>query len=183
MKPSLILSFVLAVSAVSAVPARSASPTKTEFQGLLQRFVDASWSKGFKRLGEERDFDHGHILRDAGGAPVAILYHTQELDKFGGPRSWIQRLSDGGIEDAARYERAEYPRGAAWDLFRAAELPAVKAQGTVLDKMIDPALLPVDASKTTQWVFSRVECGAAADEPLRVVLPTREAVCLALKRG
>src|ERR1700722_10749946 len=75
--------------------------SRAGFESLLQRFVDQSYLKGFRHLGDERDFDHGHILFDASGKPVAILYHTQELalgqprdSEFGylnpETRNWIQ---------------------------------------------------------------------------------------------
>jgi hypothetical protein len=55
----------------------------------------------------------------------------------------------------------------------------------VLPKMLDPRL-GVDASKTLQWVFTRTRCGAAspaAATSLRVVLPTKERVCLTLSES
>jgi hypothetical protein len=172
----------------------SVSPalSRTAFQGLLQHFVDQAYLKGFRHLGDERDFDHGHLLFDEQSNLIAILYHTQELaadhragSDFGyidpGARNWIQWL-DGRVENAARYLRKDYPATATWDYFRALELPALRARHTVLPKMLDPKL-GVDASKTAQWVFTRVRCAqapAAADSGLRVVLPTKEEVCLTL---
>jgi hypothetical protein len=121
---------------------------------------------------------------------VAILYHTQELAgdhanddfRYINPeaRNWIQWISDGHIENAALYLRAQYPATATWDYFRALELPALQARHTVLPKMLDPKL-GVDAAKTQQWVFTKVSCGAAASaDEMRVVLPTKEEVCLSL---
>ncbi|MFI5349440.1 MAG: hypothetical protein ACHQ2Z_07845 [Elusimicrobiota bacterium] len=165
-----------------------------EFQGLLQHFVDQAYLKGFRHLGDERDFDHGHLLYDANSNLVAILYHTQELaadhragSDFGyidpGARNWIQWVNDGRIENAARYLRTDYPATATWDYFRTLELPALQSRHTVLPKMLDPKL-GVDASKTAQWVFTRVQCAgappASAADALRVVLPTKEEVCLTL---
>ena len=170
------------------------APSRKEFQALLQHFVDQTYLKGFRHLGDERDFDHGHLLYDGHANVVAILYHTQELaadhgagDGFGyvdsGARNWIQWVADGRIENAARYLRRDYPSTAAWDYFRSLELPALEAKHTVLPKMLDP-VLGVDDSKTAQWVFTRVQCAGAAPASaaggLRVILPTKEEVCLTL---
>jgi hypothetical protein len=169
--------------------------SREAIESLLQRFVTRSYLKGFRHLGDERDFDHGHILYDASGRPLAILYHTQELalgrasgDDFAfidpGARNWIQWFDDGRIENAARYLRRDYPHTPEWDWFRAAQLPALEQHRTILDKMLDPALLPVDAAKSLQLVFTRKDCEAAppaADsKELRILLPTKEAVCLSL---
>ena len=183
--------FLLASARSAGAAAPALSPTR--FQGLLQNFVDRAYLKGFRHLGDERDFDHGHLLFDGQSKLVAILYHTQELagdhrrgSDFGyidpGARNWIQWVDDGRIENAARYLRKDYPATAAWDYFRALELPALRARHTVLPKMLDPKL-GVDAAKTAQWVFTRVQCAGpapAAAGGLRVVLPNKEEVCLAL---
>jgi hypothetical protein len=168
---------------------------RMELESLLQRFVDRSYLKGFRHLGDERDFDHGHLLFDPSGKPLAILYHTQELalgQPLGGEfaylnpeaRNWIQWIADGRIENAARYKRRDYPRTAGWDWFRAEELPGLEKHHTILDKMLDPALLDVDVAKTKQWVFTRVPCAGSSPSAdakgLRILLPTKEAVCLAL---
>lgn len=168
---------------------------KPELVGLLQRVVDQLYMKGFRHLGDERDFDHGHFLFDASGRPVAILYHMQELalheprgSAFGyldpGKRNWIQWLADGRVENAERYRRKSYPKTAEWDWFREAELPDLELNHTILDKMLDPALVGLDPSKTKQWVFTRIPCRAgtfAPDSPdIRVLLPTKRPVCLEL---
>lgn len=181
------------VRAASVPPALS----RSEFQGLLQHFVSQEYLKGFRHLGDERDFDHGHLLFDGQSKLIAILYHTQELagdhrpgSDFGyidpAGRNWIQWVEDGRVENAARYLRKDYPATATWDYFRALELPALQARHTVLPKMLDPKL-GVDASKTSQWVFTRISCGggspssvSAAASSLRVVLPTKEEICLTL---
>ena len=180
--------------ALAAMPA-SAPLSGPAFQGLLQTFVDKNYLKAFRHLGDERDFDHGHLLYDANNKLVAILYHTQELaaDQKAGSgydyintqeRNWLQWVDTGRVENAAAYERQEYPNTATWDFFRAVELPRLEARHTILPKMLDPRLLPVDAAKTGQWVFTKVSCAAApppADGGLHIVLPTtKEEVCLSL---
>jgi hypothetical protein len=172
-----------------------AALSRAGLESLLQSFVDQSYLKCFRHLGDERDFDHGHFLFDPAGKPVAILYHTQELAMYNTRRSgfgyinpqernWIQWLEDGRVENAARYKRRDYPRTPTWDWFRETELPGLEAHHTILDKMLDPALLPIDAARTKQWVFTRVPCGGDApsddSKGLRILLPTRETACLAL---
>jgi hypothetical protein len=169
--------------------------SRADLESLLQRFVDRSYMEGFRHLGDERDFDHGHLLFDASGKPLAILYHTQELAMFNTRRSgfgyvdpqkrnWIQWVDDGRVENAARYKRRDYPRTPTWDWFRETELPGLEAHHTILDKMLDPALLPIDPARTMQWVFAHVPCTdippSSDSKLLRILLPTRETVCLAL---
>jgi hypothetical protein len=164
--------------------------SKQEFQSLLQRFVNDKYQKSFRTLGDENDFDHGHFLFSAQAPqrPVAILYHTQELthDASMDPaaRNWIQWVDGGNVENAVRYERREYPHTATWDWFIARELPALRARHTILDKMLDPALLGTDVSDSRQWVFTRVECGGAPPAPgsnlIEITLPSGPSVCLAL---
>jgi hypothetical protein len=196
--------FVLALVLGGAWPARSqplakapagaldlpSAFSKREFQSLLQRFVDEQYRKSFSRLGEEADFDHGHLLFDAKSPqrPVAILYHTQELspDPALDPqaRNWIQWVDRGTVENAARYERKAYPTSVAWEWFQRKDLPALRQRHTILDKMLDPELLGAQVAESRQWIFSRIECGPEQDQPgadvARIVLPAGEKVCLAL---
>jgi hypothetical protein len=184
---------VLLASALLAAPltGTAAELAKGDFQHLLQAFVGQEYQKGFRHLGDERDFDHGHVLSRADGTPVAIMWHTQELALYepaGGEygylnpqgRNWIQWIADGRVENANRYQRKSYPSGAAWDWFRVSELPALRKNHTILDKMLDPELVAVDPGRTVQYVFTRVDC--AREPEMKVVLPTNEPVCLALSR-
>lgn len=151
-------------------------------QGLLQGFVKFGYGKAFHRLGEESDFDHGHVLLSAKtGKPVAILYHTQELASEPSPaRNWLQWL-DGRIEDARLYERKSYPKSASWDWFRYRQLPRLLERHTILDKMLDPALLGVEVSGSVQMTFTRVDCGATGrGDVIAVTTPDQARVCLAL---
>jgi len=171
---------------------RAAGPAfgKAEFQPLLQRFVDEQYLKSFKSLGVEDDFDHVHLLFDAAALdrPIALLYHTQEL--VGDPafdpaaRNWLQWVGRGTVENAQRYERRSYPHTAAWDWFQYRELGALRERHTILDKMLDPALLGAGAVESRQWVFTRADCAALPPdaEPLRISLPRGPAVCLALSQ-
>ncbi|UPT75124.1 MAG: hypothetical protein M0D55_05270 [Elusimicrobiota bacterium] len=185
--------YILAMLLASPLRASAVPLTEARFRDLLQGFVSSAHGKEFRHLGDERDFDHGHILSGADGEPAAILWHTQELALYepaGGEfgyvhpegRNWLQWISDGRVENARAYERASYPDGATWDWFKSSELPGLKKNLTILDKMLDPRRVAVDPAKTVQWVFTRVDCAGAPASSLRVTLPTREAVCLALSR-
>lgn len=164
-----------------------------EFETFLQRFVDEQYLKSFRLLGEEDDFDHAHLLFGPGSAerPLAILYHTQELSTDGSldpaARNWLQWTGRSAIEDAALYARREYPRTPSWDWFLHKDLPALRARHTILDKMLDPALLGAELSESRQWVFTRVDCGPAApavgSNLLRIALPKGPRLCLSLARS
>src|SRR5579883_2361757 len=140
--------------ALAAAPARAQpfsalglpkSVTKPLLQGLLQSFVDHEYRKAFRHLGDERDFDHGHLLFAPGSdKPVAVLYHTQELAVYqpsASPftfldprgRNWLQWVGDGRIANASGFLRKGFPRGASWDLFVAEDLPVLEAHHTILD--------------------------------------------------
>lgn len=138
------------------------------FQGLLQAFADKAHGRHFDALGVEDDFDHGHVLL-ADGAPVAILYHTQELSKTPGERNWVQRLSDGSIVNARRLERAVPPASLPVDL------EALRARKTILPEMLDPAAFGAGALSSRQVVFTRSACPGAVKVRLRGRL-----VCLSL---
>lgn len=192
-----------AASVIAAVPPPArfaalglpAGLDKARLQGLLQNFVTSGYGRSFRRLGDERDFDHGHLLMDARtGAPAAILYHTQELADAAttagegyldpGGRNWVQWLDGRGIENARRYERARYPRSGSWDWFVAYQLPKLRLHHTITDRMLDPALLGAELTPALQWTFTRVECGSSrpddASNVIGIVLPDRTVVCLAL---
>jgi hypothetical protein len=184
---------VLSLGICGAIDA-SAQPhpafSALEFQSLLQRFVNEQYLKSFQRLGVEEDFDHGHLLFDARSPqrPIAILYHTQELGGYASmdprARNWIQWVDRGTIEDASRYERKTYPHSASWDWFLLRELAALRQRHTILDKMLDPAMLGVEVSQSRQWVFTRTGCdGAASPDLIRVVLPAGPPVCLSLSQS
>lgn len=175
---------------------------RREFEGLLQAFVDVAYQKGFRHLGDERDFDHAHILFSTGpdaSRPVAILYHTQELaslyheHKPGGEfdyvdpeaRNWIQWVDGGRVENARKYLRSAYPDTLSWRVFQESHLPGFQAYHTITDKMLDPRLLGAQVARSRQWVFRRAACPGPEDspeeEPISVLLPTRERVCMRLR--
>lgn len=168
----------------------------TRFRNLLQRFVDKTYLTAFRHLGDERDFDHAHILFDpVTQIPQAILYHTQELAEYYPPgsgyefidpeaRNWIQWIDTPAIKNARAYERRAFPRSAYWAWFVARKLPSYKKAHTIVDKMLDPALVGATAEGSLQWVFTRVDCGpppAPSEPPMVIVLPTGQKVCLTLE--
>ncbi len=173
--------------------------TKPLLQRLLQQFVDFAYLKDFRHLGDERDFDHGHILFAPGSRrPVAVLYHTQELAYYEPPaspfafldparRNWLQWIATGRIANASGYVRRSFPKTGAWDWFVAEELPALADHHTIIDKMLDPALVGADTAESAQWVFTRAACDPAALSPsgdeISVLLPGRGQVCLVLSRS
>jgi len=182
-------------AALSAAPAGGIEPAR--MQTLLQGFVDKLYMKAFRHLGDERDFDHGHVLYAPGTkTPVAILYHTQELaqdepagSEFGyldaAARNWIQWVDRGAIESADLYQRREFPDSAYWRWFKEERVPVLKRYHTIVDKMLDPARLGAETSDSLQLVFTRVDCAAppapqAGKAPIDVRLPSGERVCLAL---
>jgi hypothetical protein len=163
---------------------------KERLQALLQAFVDRAYGKAFRHLGEERDFDHGHFLfaSDApDAAPVAILYHTQELAYYEPPRSdygwldpearnWVQWLDDGRIENAKGLQSADAPRGLPVDE------AALRSHHTILAQMLRPGLFGGHAPRSRQVVFTKAPCPAAGSDPslMEVRLPSAERVCLSL---
>lgn len=107
--------------------------TRPEIQALLQKFVDQVHGKGFRYLGDENDFDHGHFLYapNKWKRPIGILYHTQEnafkthRDSPGSKydyldteaRNWIQFVDqDKPVENAKTYMRRpeDYPKTKEW---------------------------------------------------------------------
>lgn len=199
---NILLSFLLFAATPSrAVPAAApaeatAGIEPARMRELLQRVVDKLYLKAFRHLGDERDFDHGHVLYAPGTkTPVAILYHTQELSQdepagsdYGvidsGGRNWLQWLDRDGIENANAYERGEYPDSATWRWFQSERLPSLKRYHTILDKMLDPGRVGADTSDSRQLVFTRFDCSAppprSAATAIDVRLPTGEKVCLDL---
>lgn len=161
-----------------------------KLQALLQSFVDKTYLKAFRHLGDERDFDHGHFLFASGApgaAPVAILYHTQELAYYAAAgsayawldpngRNWIQWLSDGRVENARRYLSAD-PGPLPFDP------AALKSHHTILAEMLDPSAFGTRRLVSRQVVFTRESCPSRVDPSSTLVIrmpggPRR--VCLSL---
>lgn len=202
MRIFLIAVFSIGMAAQSwASPKQAHSPAVNpplsvmKFRNLLQSFVDKTYLTAFRHLGDERDFDHAHILFDPiTKIPQAILYHTQELAGYYPPgsgyeyidpkaRNWIQWIDKPAIENARAYERNTFPDSAYWAWFVARKLPSYKKAHTIVDKMLDPLLVGATTEESLQWVFTRVECGlppAPSEPPMMIVLPDGQEVCLTL---
>lgn len=191
---ALALAAALLLARPAQAPASpSALPPRVDaarLQALLQSFVDKTYLKAFRHLGDERDFDHGHFLFASaapGAAPVAILYHTQELAYYAAKgsayawldpegRNWIQWLSDGRVENARRYLSA-HP----------GPLPvdprALSRHHTILAAMLEPSAFGARRLLARQVVFSREACPARLDRSSTLVIRLPGAarrVCLSL---
>jgi len=178
---------------------------KGELRSMLQRFVDHAYLKGFRHLGDGKDFDHGHALYDAASAAenlVAILYHTQEAayahhrkDPGGrydyldpDARNWIQWMDPGRpIENASRYRYAEKP--ADWEDETMGSWSGAVEHRTIHHTMLDPrrfGYLVESPFPFAQFFFTRVDCDLLpAERPadgndVEIALPTGERVCLLL---
>lgn len=177
---AVLLAFPLRLPGLGRAPGDGILPV-SELRSLLQEFVDRGHGRGFRELGLERDFDHGHLLfAEGSGRPFAILYHTQELGAAPGAnpaaRNWIQMTGSRRIEDARAYLRKTYPPGAYWEWFQGQELSRYRAKGTIVWEMLDPERLGAPVASARQWEFSRVSCGAPRGLALR--LPGSPPVCL-----
>lgn len=188
------LAAALLLIAAPVVPQNSSSSFgPAELQRLLQGFVSAQYGRSFRHLGDERDFDHGHVLYAAGSdRPAAILYHTQELAHEAQPgfgyldpagRNWLQWIDSGKIVNAAAFERHDYPSTASWDWFKLRRLPALTERHTIVEEMLDPQRIGFEPSQGRQWTFTRTDCArhASSDSRISVRLPSGEDVCLALE--
>lgn len=178
---------------------------KERLKGLLQDVVKKIYFKGFRYLGDKKDFNHGHIVfigqQDGFPKPVAILYHTQEdaldfhqaqpgskydyLDRRA--RNWIQWLNNGKIENAGKYERKDYPKTISWKIFVDVFLPDYKRHFTIADQMIDPKFLGGEVVFSFQWFFVKSNCknlplnNAQKNlNSISILLPNKKRICLLL---
>jgi len=171
--------------------------SKDRLQRLLQRVVDTVYMKGFRYLGEQADFNHGHILFVSGN-PVAILYHTQEnayYDHRNKPgskydylnkstRNWIQWLGNPDlVENANKYERTAYPDTLVWERFIRYSVPVFRDHYTITPPMLNPEFLGGEVTFELQWRFTKTTPNATRPSDsnvVNVILPTGEIVFLIL---
>ncbi len=160
----------------------------SEAQRILQRFVDQKFGKGFKYLGENRDFFHGHFLfrkGDLESRPLAILWHTQErvgesdygpmeyVDRFG--RNWIQFL-DGDERIVNAYEFVDPEK---WNSYAI----GFKRHYTLVEGVLNIDG-EVEAPAEFDIHFRRIHCESVppmTDEELNrieIILPNQETACL-----
>jgi len=191
-----LLCATLLVAGPAHAPAAPSAPpppvSASRLQSLLQRFVDQTYLKAFRHLGDERDFDHGHFLfasADPGAAPVAILYHTQELAYYAAAgsaygwldpdgRNWIQWLKDGRVENARRY-LSPNPEPLPYDP------QALKSHHTILAEMLEPSAFGGRLLRSRQIVFTRQSCPSRLDPSSMLVIRMPGAgrrVCLSLSQ-
>lgn len=180
----LLLALLLRTVAAETLPPFPLSTS--EAQSLLQGFTDVAYRRGFRHIGDRRDFDHGHLLLDPAAKPRAILYHTQELGRYEtgdfatfdlASRNWLQWVDSGVVEKADRYERELYPSTGPWRAFVLSELPDLKAHRTIVDRMLDPERLGFTVAASVQWVFTRRAC---ADGLIRLRVEGGTTACLEL---
>lgn len=171
---------------------------KKSLAGLLQDFVSARHGKSYRRLGDYKDFFHGHLLYAQNDAtPIAILYHTQEAAAAehetnpGGPydyidaqgRNWLQTLRTGELVNAVKRVRRTYPDAPDWAAFRKNCVPRYLKAWSVDALMLDLAESP-GLSGVIQFNFLAIDCAAApTDEALngvRLELPGGGRACLLL---
>ena len=180
--------------------------TEKRIEKLLQDVVDTIYHKGFRYLGVDEDFFHGHLLftmdklTDEGRFfPFAILYHTQESAKHAHwgskvdkkydylnvqTRNWIQWLDgrhDRQIENA-RYYADESEKNLS--LFFDVHDPIEGESFTIHAHNLSDAKLGYTIVGALQFEFYKSDCsdhpGLYTRGPVRVTLADGEEVCLLL---
>lgn len=176
--------------------------TKERLTSLLQKAVDTMYLKGFRYLGDEEDFYHGHILYikniDGQMEAVAILYHTQEnaynthADRPGSKydylnrktRNWIQWLADEHVDNASTYKRISYPNTIEWRNYVKYNLPTFKERYTIHEAMLDPEYLGGEVCRSVQFAFYVFKNSGSKFDPesniIQITLPTQQIILLAL---
>jgi hypothetical protein len=176
---------------------------------VIQQAVDSIYNKGFRYLGVDGDFFHGHVLftmdkltSEGRLLPFAVLYHTQEDAKkahWGDKidkkfdylnvqnRNWIQWLDAGReykVENAKHYadETEEDLR-----LYFEVTQPIEGEAFTIHAKNLDQKKLGYDVVGELQFEFYKGSCNEQADYysrgPIRVTMPNGEGMCLMLSTG
>lgn len=156
---------------------------------LLSLVTKAIQNTGYRHLGVEEDFFHGHVLFEERGfgedralVPRAILYHTQEsahaahwgegVDKKYDyvdvtTRNWIQWFSDDPTTDGTVIENArDYLDSTKKDptpLFLVAP-PQHGEKYTIHSKNLDPERLGFTLYGEFQFDFRREDCAAVSAE-------------------
>jgi hypothetical protein len=171
-------------------------PYKKEMlREIVQRMTDQVQGKGFKYLGEYKDFDHCHLLLGKNKKPFAALCHTQEraaeypgtpfdyVDKSG--RNWIVWLDGSGkIENAMKYRFDQKP--VSWN--SKVTFAEFESKYTVTPFMLDPKKLGHEQTEEdVEFIFTKTECPQASpniiedSNIIRVKLKNDSKICLALE--
>lgn len=172
--------------------------TRSFLQMSLQTFYNQLHGIAFRRIGDWRDFDHGHLLTD-GRNLRALLFHTQERASMAQPgspygylnkdlRNWLIFMeSPSQILDATefKYPRKpsfwsgpKYERNVTWEQY--------ENQGTVVELMLDPEKMGfqiasfLDSEKTESFSFKRTKCPKTIHPQSNIVsIMTKEGpICL-----
>lgn len=149
----------------------------------LQAFYDQQHGRSFRHLGDTRDFNHAHFVRDASGLR-ALLLHTQERAGEALPgseyaaldmdaRNWLVRLdAPERFSNALSLRHARKPRDwpARWE--RNVPWWEYEEKKTVTVMMLDPektgieAVPYLDSEKGEQINFDRAECPNTTEDAL-----------------
>lgn len=142
----------------------------------LQSFYDQYYNVSFKHIGDWRDFDHGHLLKDATGALRGVLFHTQERASLAKPdsdytfidkskRNWLlfthrpfefHNAYKFRFTQRPAFWNQEYEKNVSWDEYAQA--------GTVVELMLDPEkigfkIVPfMSLDKTEAFYFKKAKC-------------------------
>ncbi len=185
--------------------------TDARLATLITRMAHATYGIGFRYLGVEPDWFHGHLIYEEVGEgadkqvrPRAILYHTQEdahehqwnrtpdspykyLNHAN--RNWIQWLTDSWEDDGLRIENARayvnaHKKNPAVFLH---EKPVKGERYTIHSRWLDDEKLGFRKLGEVQFEFHAI-CHEPVDPfyrrgPIRVKLPNGQEYCLVLKTG
>ncbi|OYZ18966.1 MAG: hypothetical protein B7Y39_12690 [Bdellovibrio sp. 28-41-41] len=152
----------------------------------------------FRHLGDWRDFDHGHLLKDPTNRLRGVLFHTQERGNLFALdsrfhfinkelRNWLLFIDRPLMfENAIKYKydfkpsfwNAEYEKNVTWKQYEDA--------GTVVELMLDPNktgfnIQPfMSKEKTEQFYFKKAICPTSVHPKSNIIkIDTKEGiVCL-----
>ncbi len=190
---------VIPSSAVFPFAEQELDLSKEELRSLIQTAVDTMYLKGFRYLGDPRDFDHGHLLYTteqpltAGAMPpvAAILYHTQEdafdyhiqhpgsrfdyVDRWA--RNWVQLIHSKKVGNAQNFVLKNLDYNYEINHF------------TIHEDMLDNKLIGVELSRgySKQFLFEDVssknipyECRGDKSNLVSIRIPSGEYKIIAL---
>lgn len=182
--------------------------TPEHIQGLVQSMIDEVYEVGFRYVGVEEDFFHGHVLFTMDELtvenrmkPFAVLYHTQESAKRAHwtseidkkydylnvqTRNWLQWLT-------AEYESMKIENARAYvntklrdDRIFFEQIQPIKGEAfTIHGRYLDPEKLGVDVVGELQFEFFETPCHVETNSlytrgPITVFFPSGKKTCLKL---
>lgn len=130
------------------------TPTKEQFQAMLQKFANELHGKAFREF-SEKDFFHGHLIYrmiENKMALTSILYHTQELEVFDTQmRSWWQRYDKEkilSVINAVGMVRENLGSEQQTRIFKTGTVhPAHLARAIAGPSLVQVEFYPIDSSK------------------------------------